>query len=404
MSSRFATLLQALRSPRRGIAGLVIAVLAGASAFYIWGPATRTEVKPALAEVRQVVPANDQANAKPGADSSSSNAELLLMARTYGAKGEKTKASAAYDQLIAREPSSPLPYVERAKYLVYIGELEGARVDLLDAIRLNPKDIGQDYKPNTDRVLSEAALRHGEQQVKNMLRDRPGMARHVTPGDPLWTWAVRKFAGEDMQALIDWTPSVPVSFDSSSQSGEDGSRGSIFVRDVSGSSKLESISDFECMWSWAVHQLQNVAFTSDSWAVEAAKQGKLDREAFIMAQIEQTQLAMQATRAFYLKQFLPLMRAKNLATSPKHWHCFTFYASEVARNAYFKTLPHWEIYGSYYDRIVEWLYGPQAFPSTQRELKLESPGQLDKTNADSNRPLEPGPESAVFHALTRRPQ
>jgi hypothetical protein len=54
------------------------------------------------------------------------------------------------------------------------------------------------------RVLYASDLRHGEKQVADLVHDRPEMAKFVTPGDPIWHWAVINFAGSETGYRIYW--------------------------------------------------------------------------------------------------------------------------------------------------------------------------------------------------------
>ena len=90
-------------------------------------------------------------------------------------------------------------------------DFDKGTADVLEAIRLNPGDLFVEYQLATNKELSPESLKHGEEQLRNMLRDRPAMAQFVSPQDKLWQWAVRKFAGEDLAHLSIGTPRHPAS-------------------------------------------------------------------------------------------------------------------------------------------------------------------------------------------------
>ena len=57
--------------------------------------------------------------------------------------------------------------------------------------------------------LSKEKLAFGEEQVRQMLKDRPAMAAYAHPGDRLWNWASRQFAGQFVEAGVSWNPRPP---------------------------------------------------------------------------------------------------------------------------------------------------------------------------------------------------
>ena len=57
------------------------------------------------------------------------------------------------------------------------GDYVRGTADLQAAIELNPGDAGAQCRPSSTAALSAEALRHGEEQVKRMLHDRPAMAQ-----------------------------------------------------------------------------------------------------------------------------------------------------------------------------------------------------------------------------------
>src|SRR5262245_57989986 len=125
------------------------------------------------------------------------------------AAGDYSKAKAAFDTAFLLGDESAAVFGGRGAARIGMGEIDGGIADLEEAIRRNPGDLGQKYSPNAAVVLSKAALQHGEEQVRKMLKDRPAMAKNIELGDALWRWAARKFAGEDLEDTIDWDPTPP---------------------------------------------------------------------------------------------------------------------------------------------------------------------------------------------------
>lgn len=53
--------------------------------------------------------------------------------------------------------------------------------------------------------VTNADLVHGDRQLRQMLKDRPNMVKWVKPGDSIWRWTVRQFAGEGLGQRINWS-------------------------------------------------------------------------------------------------------------------------------------------------------------------------------------------------------
>lgn len=53
------------------------------------------------------------------------------------------------------------------------------------------------------------SLKHGEEQISAMIRDRPDMAKYVNRGDAVWKWTVNQFAGEHTGVKIYWSNQSP---------------------------------------------------------------------------------------------------------------------------------------------------------------------------------------------------
>lgn len=160
-------------------------------------------------------------------------------------------------------------------------------------------------QPKETRKLSSEDIQHGKQQVQNMLRDRPamqkyvasdGVEKYVTEDDIIFQWAVRKFAGEDLSATIDWNPDPPHKpdgIDADHGVPYRDKRGFIRVRKLysSGPKKGEMIS-FEDLWAHVVFELINIANAdkfSDVW--ERALMGNLSKEEWVR---ENTQIEFEA--------------------------------------------------------------------------------------------------------------
>ena len=223
--------------------------------------------------------------------------------------------------------------------------------DLLQAIRLNPGDLGVDYQVTSGATLSPEAIKHGEEQVRKMLQDRPAMAEHVTEGDELWTWAVRKFAGEDGIGLIDWNPADPrPAFADWSWRTTGGNR---FIRVNPDPPAVEAGDLFESLWSCAVFELHNAAADARFRPIEEDLQhDRLQRDEFICAmdwyrRIGGSKDAQRFTRDFSCGGCLP----RSWRPTRRCGSAIGFGRRAIGRAhiAFWKTLPNWQYYSTWYD-------------------------------------------------------
>ena len=123
--------------------------------------------------------------------------------------------------------------------------------------------------------ISNKAIKHGELQVNEMLRDRPAMRKHLIKDDFIWKWAVRKFAGEDLSDTIDWNNRTPYHGAKASHiypSKTD--RGFISI-----GRKLS----FETSWAGAIFELHNIAFCPEfKKVIHKAYKGQIKKKEFIL--------------------------------------------------------------------------------------------------------------------------
>jgi tetratricopeptide (TPR) repeat protein len=237
--------------------------------------------------------------------------------------GKWDKGLADLDRAIKLQPDSVEFHTIRARHYFDHKETENAIKDIRECIRLNPGDAGQNYQPTTVKELAPEALAHGEEQVRRMLRDRPAMAKHVASGDKLRVWAARKFAGEDLDRLVDWESVQPRSALAESSAGDGDMHAAIRVASaIDLSSDVEA--GFDDLWSRAVFELLNVGASRD-WERQFAKayEGSVTSDQFVQALMAGEVSVTQRTRAFYVDCYLPSVAKKvALESNPTNWYCF----------------------------------------------------------------------------------
>ncbi len=208
---------------------------------------------------------------------------LLGRAEALATIGEWRGSLADFNRVIEIEPNSSFYRAARGTAFLKHDEFEKGIADILAAIRMSPKDLGNDFRATTNKELPAASLAHGEQQVRNMLRDRPAMAEHVMPGDQIWNWAVRKFAGEDLGALVDWNPTEPAPFQGASGRPAPDQHAQIMVSKVRHDSPSGREASFDELWQSAVFELYNVLTVDEHVKLEQlVADSKLSRDDFVL--------------------------------------------------------------------------------------------------------------------------
>jgi len=289
-------------------------------------------------------------------------------------------------------PESPVSLAEAARLKFRSGDVNAAAGYIFKAIELDPRDAGSVWNEHRDAKISSARMEQGEKQLKAMLKDRPTMAEYSSPGDELWNWAARRFAGEGTGHQIEWNPADPGQADARCWRSQDGRTAAIQVRDLEESQALTPVEKFNRYWALVVFELYNLSHGAGKNldTLSEAREGKLTREEFIVAELDQEMVAVQCSRMFYLKMFMPYMQAKGMSTDPHWWYCFTFYLDDAARLKHYQSLPHWAFYSSFYDqlRLLD------ENPEVRRAYDLHRAGKLDEAMAVVDGVLEANPTSA----------
>lgn len=289
------------------------------------------------------------------------------------ALGKLDNALQDFRRFAELQPESPIPHAELARVYFAQHKYDQFTASLLEAIRLNRGDAGKNYEPTSDRQMSAEAIKHGEKQVNQMLKDRPALAEHVAAGDQLWTWVVRKFAGEDTGILVDWNSTDPSPFESDAGKSTDSGHAQIRVRDVKVHALPQGADPFEHLWIRVVFELNNVA-EADAFNrfAQQAVDGQISREEYICAKCRIEDFAQHRTRAFYVRFFLPWLRSKNLSpTLADQWFCYQLPESDDARQEYWRTLPHWGYHSVWFDLLRaagEFQRGEYALATTHLDL------------------------------------
>ncbi len=276
----------------------------------------------------------------------------------YARQGTCDRAIADYTTAITLGPSSPCLYEQRGSLLIARGDYERGMADVYEAIRLNPKDQARTFEAWPKAPLSADALRHGQRQVAQMLRDRKEMGRYGKLAEPFCQWAVRKFAGEDLGEEVFWDDAEPVGqFDACHGIPLDETPGWIRVRNACSDRPVATKRSFEQMWCNAVLELYNIASAKEF--VRLRRQtvgGSISKEQYVTATMEMEQRAVAKTRSFYIHAFLPWARLHRIATDPSLWYLGTESGAtgELTLGNIDRKGAYWRYYEDKYDDLVAW--------------------------------------------------
>lgn len=173
--------------------------------------------------------------------------------------------------------------------------------------------------PKTIHPLSEQDFKYGERQLQMMLRDRPAMAKCVAPGDPIWIWCARQFAGEFTGSRYYWNPDPdepPVGQPAALHLGpHNGKNGWVWVAPGSGQAE-----DGERQWAEAVFELFNIRNIPGFEICEQEKAaGKINSNEFSTQCSSLEYGALRNRASFYNEAWLPHAEALAMESHGDYW-------------------------------------------------------------------------------------
>jgi tetratricopeptide (TPR) repeat protein/protein involved in polysaccharide export with SLBB domain len=240
----------------------------------------------------------------------------------YYKNGDRDLAIADCTKTVALRPDSSCLYEVRGALLVARGEYDLGIADIQKAIQLNPKDQAAKFEAWPKTPLSADAMRHGERQLRQMLKDRKAMEKHGKLAEPLYQWAIRKCAGEDLGEAVFWNAGNPTPHvDGDNQRPMDEEPGWIRVREEHGDGPELGRRSFEDVWCTAVFELYNIANSDDFQRLDRrALRGEVSRVQYVTETIRIESRAAEKTRSFYIHVFLPWAKQHKIATNPISWY------------------------------------------------------------------------------------
>jgi tetratricopeptide (TPR) repeat protein/protein involved in polysaccharide export with SLBB domain len=324
--------------------------------------------------------------------------------RPWAERRRKHAAKAAGDSLALAGPGkSPCDHEFRAALLIERGSHDRGLAGLRTAIRLNPNDQAATFEPWPKTPITARALRHGQRQLAAMLKDRPTLAEHGKSAEPLYQWAIRKFAGEDLGEEIFWA-SAHLDWEGVNYPPSDEIPGCIMVAERHGSGKTtdERVS-FDEMWNTVVFELYNITNAAAFEELDRqATKGELSRSQYVAKTMKIESRAAEKTRSFYIHVYLPWAMQHRVATYSPSWHTGTRAdPSEGLVQSYDENHPSWRAYRkkieANYDNVTAAAKAEKARQSAEQPAK--QPSAKPEPSGSSAKPVPAPPNES--HASSR---
>jgi hypothetical protein len=255
-------------------------------------------------------------------------------------------------------PTNVITSCARASEFVRNSDVERAIAHFENAIRNNPEDTGRTYACWPQVELSDEDLEYGRQQLDRLFVDRPEMGKHGAAGSPLAQWAVRKFAGEDLGRLIEWDSTLPLVGDAEHDTVTDRQVGRVRISGVyrNGDQKDQK-RDFEELWMNLTYELINIGNSPSFRELDsAAQKGQISKDYYVRGMFGIELKAVQATRAFYVRVFLPWASANEVRSDPRLWYTHEAHWGTISDALQWYSDPNsypWQPYERYYDELKQ---------------------------------------------------
>jgi hypothetical protein len=183
---------------------------------------------------------------------------------------------------------------------------------------------------NKAKISNQSDMDHGDQQVTNMLSDRPkmsfytdkaGASHNVGPEDEIWKWASTKFLGRDFGQSISWSSDVPDSSVKCFTADHDFAKKFIRVASKYSCSGAEVIVPFDHLWKLATLELLNIEGAEQYRKIQKmALDCKLSKEDYIRENLKIQYNALVKQTIFYKNIWLPWATKKSVNSDARYWH------------------------------------------------------------------------------------
>lgn len=282
------------------------------------------------------------------ADVSTDSESWMRRAECYQKLGYMSRAVADVEEAIEHSPERPLYYAYMASLYLGMHDYPAAAEWSRRAIEIDAKQQGIMLAPVSLKLLSDQDLEHGRAQVTQMLRDRPMLAEKVREGDALWTWAVRRFAGEATSGRLRWDNEAPAAFDAESVLPESANLGAVRV----GASEMFAPREgqpksFGSAWcSVAFECFNHVVDAEFAEHFRKISAGEISATEFARLNLETEERTLHRTRQFFCDVFLPWAQSAQVErVDPYDWYLYAWTPIDTTqRDSHFRKDARWDYY------------------------------------------------------------
>lgn len=201
--------------------------------------------------------------------------------------------------------------------------------------------------------VNAETLRQAQQQLQQMMVDRPTMLEVVDSNNQIWQWVQQQMAGEHTQSLIYWQDTAAAYFPI--PTGVKAVH-AYPTATIEGRVWVKNTDDSEQMWSSLIFELHNIRNGSAFEQVEeAAKNWHCDKATYIYSYAHLEYQAAKATKDFYTTTWLPYCQNRGIKTTPQYWFYYlpdTFEGWWAMFDQEEQQGYPWHPYSGYYDKIV----------------------------------------------------
>jgi len=272
--------------------------------------------------------------------------------------------------------------------------LERIAPSLRERIYADLSGVKTPLPPRADiSQLSESpGYRHGCEQLRNAIRDRPGLGRDLKETDDLWIATAYLFGGAGTEIRAAWNPEladVPAGIPFAHTRIVSEAKTEVAVASREGGVELAP----DQLWVGLIFELHNGLTNIDRFpTIEAkAKLEMVTRTEYIREYILAEYEAVRRTRLFYVDVYLPWVAAKKgRSSSPAIWYCEPpatgedFVAHLAAEGTH-----HFELYSSHFDQArARQLYDQQRYAEAAHFFaRVAREGLLDDAGLSAYRYL-----------------
>jgi hypothetical protein len=221
------------------------------------------------------------------------------------ASGRESAAAGRRGRLMRAAPARPAPAL---RDLVY-ADLAGVKTPLPRQAKIADLTKSPGYQ-------------HGCEQLRRVIRDRPGLGRDLKETDDLWIATAYLFGGADTELRTTWNPKVvdvPAGTPHAFTLPASPTKSELWLAAREGGVEL----DEDNLWVGLIYELHNGLTNVDQYPILVAKTRleMITREDYARESIQAEYQAVRRTRLFYVDVYLPWVAAHRRTSSLRLWWC-----------------------------------------------------------------------------------